>query len=108
MPRRGRNAGRKLLTEKDKDQMVAVGRKHLQMYARIFPTTADRMWAFRTGLGMTQKSLADDCELSSSAIGNIERGYTLGLGKTLVKIAKGVGISSDYVLGLSSKKEITK
>jgi DNA-binding XRE family transcriptional regulator len=108
MARRGSSRGRKLLTETDKDQMVKIGRKHMQTYARIFPNTADRVWAFRNGLGMTQKGMAEDCDLSASAIGNIERGYTLGLGRTLVKIAKGVGISSDYVLGLSSKKEITK
>lgn len=108
MSRRLKPNGRKLLSEKEKDKMIEMGRRTAQMYERLFPSTADRMWAFRTRLGLTQKAMADECELSSSAIGNIERGYTLGLGRTLVKIAKGAGVSSDYVLGLSSKQEITK
>lgn len=99
---------RKLLSEKRKDQMVKLGRKTLQVYDALFPDTADRIWAYRQTLGLTQRDFAEECGLSASVIGSLERGYTLGLGKTLFALAKGTHISVDYVLGLSSKQEISR
>ncbi len=79
---------------------------HLR-YKRVFPATGDRLWAYRNSLNMTQKDLGDECNLSGGCISRIECGYTLGMGRTLVKIAKGLGISIDYLCNLSDEEKLS-
>ncbi len=84
-----------------------VNKRHLNLkFKRLFPDTGDRLWAYRQSLNATQKGLGEDCELSAGVIGNIERGYSLGMGKSLLKISKGLGISVDYLLNLSDDQEV--
>ncbi len=81
-------------------------RKLRQMYEALFPETSDRMWAIRESLNMTQRQLAEECELSSSAISRMECGYGLPKGTTIIKLASGVGVSADYLLNISDQREI--
>ncbi len=77
-----------------------------QMYDRLFPDPADRMWHLRETMNMSQKALAEECGLSSGAISRIECGYGLPKGTTLQKLGEGVGISANFILGLSDKEDI--
>lgn len=99
---------RRKLSERSRDEALAIGRQLTQMYDRLFPSSADRFWAFRGSLDMTQQQLADDCGVSAGVISNLECGYGLPKGTTLIKLAKGAGISTDFILNLSSKREISK
>lgn len=75
-------------------------------YKRLFPDCGDRLFAWRKTMGWTQEQMAEECGLSASAIGYFERGYTLGMGRTLVKYAKAFGISVDYLLDVSDSETI--
>ncbi len=77
-----------------------------QMYEALFPETSDRMWAIRESMEMSQKELAAECGLSSSAISRMECGYGLPKGTTLIKIAEGIGVSADYLLNISNQRNI--
>ncbi len=82
-------------------------KKRIQLkFKRLFPDTGDRLWAYRQTLGATQASLGEDCDVSAHVIGNIERGYSLGLGRSLQRIGKGLGLSVDYLLNLSDSQDI--
>lgn len=83
------------------------GRKITAMYKALFPKTGDRMWALRSGMNMSQKEIGEACGLSASVFGRIEAGYGLPKGTSLVKIGEGIGVSADFLLNLSDKKEIS-
>lgn len=90
-----------------KGKTLANGRRITAMYKALFPKTGDRMWAVREGLGMSQKKLGETCGFSASVVGRIEAGYGLPAGKSLVKIGEGIGVSSDFLLNLSDKRDIS-
>lgn len=98
---------RKKLTDRDRAEAEAVGRKLTQTWARIFPRSADRLWMWRQTANKTQAQMAEECGLSASAIGNVERGYNLPKGTTLIAIAEGCGLNPNYLLNLSKKTDIT-
>jgi transcriptional regulator with XRE-family HTH domain len=90
-----------------KPTLKIVNKRHVKLkFKRLFPDSGDRLWALRQTLGYTQKQMGEECDLSHSAIGGFERGYTLGQGRSLVKIAKGLGISVDFLLNLSDSQNI--
>lgn len=93
---------------KPKDRVLENGRVLTQAYERLFPNPADRMFFLRKGLGLSQRALGEQCDCSSGVFSNIEKGYGLPRGVTLVKIAKGLQVSADYVLNLSTKKDIER
>ncbi len=74
-----------------------------QMYERLFPTCADRMWAVRHALEMTQGEFAELCGLSHGWTSRIECGYGLPKGTTLEKIVTATGLSADFILGVEGK-----
>lgn len=81
-------------------------RKLRQMYERLFTTTADRTWAVRESLGLSQAQLGAECGLSAGVFSNLECGYSIPTGRSLAKIGARLGVSADYLLGLSERKEI--
>lgn len=88
-------------------KLKLVNKRHQNLkFKRLFPDSGDRLWAYRQTKGWTQVQMAEECGLSSSMIGGFERGYTLGLGRSLVKLAKGLSISVDYLLDLSDSESI--
>lgn len=91
-----------------KDRVTKTGRVLTQAYAQLFPDPADRMYWLRKGLGMSQRQIAEECEVSPGVFSNIECGYGLPKGTTLIKLAKGMAVSTDYMLNLSPKREITR
>ncbi len=84
-----------------------VNKRHLNLkFKRLFPDTGDRLWAFRQVNKWTQRELGEECGLTGSTISNFECGYSLGRGLSIYKLAKGLGISADYLMNLSDSQEI--
>lgn len=84
-----------------------INKRHLNLkFKRLFPDTGDRLWAYRQTQGWTQKQLGEECGLTGSTISNLECGYSLGLGRTVQKLARGLSVSADYLLNLSDSQEI--
>jgi DNA-binding XRE family transcriptional regulator len=93
---------------KPKDRVKDNGRVLTQMYEQLFPDLSDRFFFLRKSLNVSQRQLGDDCELSPGTLSRIECGYTVPVGRTLIKIGKAMGWSSDYLLGLSKRKDIER
>jgi len=74
-----------------------------QMYERLFPTCADRMWAVRNALQMSQKEFAEKIGMTNGWVSRIECGYSLPKGTTLEKIVDALGLSADFILGTDGK-----
>lgn len=88
-----------------KDQKRA--NRHLELKFRIlFPTTADRLWAFRQARNLSQKEMADEVGLCAGSISRFECGYTQGKSMSLARIARCYGLSVDYLLNLSDSQTI--
>jgi transcriptional regulator with XRE-family HTH domain len=84
-----------------------VNKRHLNLkFKRLFPDTGDRLWAYRQTKGMSQAQLGEDCGLAGGTISRFECGYTLGMGASIQKLARGLGISADYLLDISDSIEI--
>lgn len=63
-----------------------------------------RIQGLRKERGLTIEKLAESCNLSVQSICKIEAGRNFKV-QTLISISQALGVSSDYVLGLSSYKE---
>ena len=61
---------------------------------------ADRLKNLRTNRGLTQKELADKIEMTNKNISTYESGYRQPEYDTLVKLAKALRCSTDYLLGI--------
>jgi transcriptional regulator with XRE-family HTH domain len=61
----------------------------------------DRLKALREEHGLSQRELSGLCGLGTSAIGTYERGEVDPSSKHLKMIAEKLGVSTDYLLGLS-------
>jgi transcriptional regulator with XRE-family HTH domain len=61
----------------------------------------DRLKALREERGWSQRELSRHCGLSLSAINFYERGEVEPSAKHLKKMAEVLGVSTDYLLGLS-------
>jgi ribosome-binding protein aMBF1 (putative translation factor) len=81
-------------------------RKLRQMYERLFPDIAERTWMMRQAFGKSQKELAAEAGLSAGVFSNLECGYSIPTGRSLVKIGGRLGVSADYLLGLSERREL--
>lgn len=78
-------------------------RKLTQMYEQLFPQTADRLWAVRNTLEMSQREFGEHCGLTASWVSGVECGYSLPKGSTLKKIVEATGLSADFLLGVDAK-----
>lgn len=61
----------------------------------------DRLKELRTEKGYTQKDIAEVLGLSKTGYAGYEQGYREPDLKTLIKISKAFGVSTDYLLGLT-------
>lgn len=58
----------------------------------------ERIKTVRKSLGLTQDQLAEKSELSSNYIGQLERGERSPSLKTLSKIARSLGVDTEYLV----------
>lgn len=73
---------------------------------RLFQDVGDRLYALRESLDVTQASFAEDCDIGKSTVSAIECGHHVPQGRTLYKIARGLGVSADYLLNLSDRRDL--
>jgi len=60
--------------------------------------TGQRIVDRRKKLGLTQEQLAEKCELTTQAVSYFESGKRAMRPENLMKIAAGLGVSTDYLL----------
>jgi transcriptional regulator with XRE-family HTH domain len=60
----------------------------------------------RDDVGFSQKSLAQLIDVSPSAVNQYEKGEKVPSTETLLKLAKALGVTTDYLLGASKEKDI--
>jgi transcriptional regulator with XRE-family HTH domain len=65
----------------------------------------ERIAVLRRRQGMTQRELGTESEVHWNTIARLERGKLTDLpGKAVARIAKALGTSADYLLGLSERE----
>jgi transcriptional regulator with XRE-family HTH domain len=67
--------------------------------------TGQRVLLRRRKLGLTQKELAVRCRFPYQVISGIERGAQDVHAQRLAVLARKLGVSTDYLLGLTDKEE---
>ena len=67
--------------------------------------TGQRVLLRRRKLRLTQKQLADACGIPSQVISGIERGAQDVHAQRFAVLAQALGVSTDYLLGLSDREE---
>lgn len=67
--------------------------------------TGQRVLLKRRQLGLTQRALAQRCQCPYQVISGIERGAQDVHAQRLAVLAQHLGVSADYLLGLSDKEE---
>ena len=66
----------------------------------------ERIAVLRRRQAMTQKELGTESEIHWNTIARLERGKLTDLpGKAIVRLAKALGTTADYLLGLSENDE---
>src|ERR1039457_4989058 len=60
----------------------------------------------RQQIKLSQKELAEKIEVTPSAINQYEKGDKIPSSEKIISLAKTLGISSDYLLGVSEEDEI--
>jgi len=71
-------------------------------------TFGERLKKVRVDRNLLQKEVADTLKMSLSGYNGYENGYRMPGIKTLIKIAKYLNVSIDYLLGLENKTFIDK
>jgi transcriptional regulator with XRE-family HTH domain len=59
----------------------------------------------RARVGLSQKELASDSDISQNSLSLIEKDQTDPRVSTITKIAKRLGVSTDYLVGLSEEPQ---
>ena len=65
----------------------------------------ERLRGIREGMHMTREEFSEKIDITDSFLGQIERGERSLSVKTLKKVVKYTGVSADYLLGITDKKE---
>jgi transcriptional regulator with XRE-family HTH domain len=66
----------------------------------------ERIAVLRRRQGMTQKELGEESQVHWNTIARLERGKLTDLpGKSVARIAKALGTTADYLLGLTEQEE---
>ena len=65
----------------------------------------NRVHIRRRALGLSQKALAAQCGFPYQIISRVEQGHQDVYAERLARIAQHLGVSGDYLLGLSDKEE---
>lgn len=66
----------------------------------------ERMKEKRQQLKLSQKELAEKIEVTPSAINQYEKGDKVPSSEKIISLAKTLGVSSDYLLGVSDEEDI--
>jgi transcriptional regulator with XRE-family HTH domain len=74
----------------------------------IEQTFAERLKSERMAQGLEQKRLAEEAGITQGVISHIEKGMTVGHFHTAVALAKVLGVSLDWLVGLTDNKEVRK
>lgn len=64
---------------------------------------ANRIRLIREAYNLTQSEVADKCNISTSAYGQIERKASKCSFETLLKIAKAIGVSLPFLIDLDNE-----
>ena len=75
----------------------------MQIYGKVI---SQRIKECREAAGLSQKSLADLVDVTPSAVNQYEKGEKVPSTETLLKLAKALGATTDYLLGASKEKDI--
>lgn len=67
---------------------------------------ADRLASMRQKHGLTQEELAELAEISQNSISRYERNLTDPTSEVIVKLAKALATSSDYLLGMTDNSTL--
>lgn len=60
----------------------------------------------REDVDLSQKELAELIDVTPSAVNQYEKGEKIPSTETLLKLAKALGVATDYLLGASQEKDI--
>jgi transcriptional regulator with XRE-family HTH domain len=71
-------------------------------------TFAQRVLTLRQERGLLQKELGEAIGVSADAICTMERGKRYGSMEVIVKLACYLGVSIDYLMGLTDKREVNR
>ena len=66
----------------------------------------DKLRSLRTEKKLTQKQVADRIGLAISAVSSYESGYRYPSYETLIKLARIFHVSTDYLLGITDKRNV--
>lgn len=66
----------------------------------------ERIKKKRQELKLSQRELAEEIEVTPSAINQYEKGDKVPSSEKIIKLAKILGISSDYLLGVTDEEDI--
>jgi transcriptional regulator with XRE-family HTH domain len=77
------------------------GARRLSRKKKKMPFHGKRLAKVRESRGLTQQELADLAQMSKSQLGRYETNKSDPSADAISRIAKALGISSDYLLGLS-------
>jgi repressor LexA len=67
--------------------------------------TGNRVHMRRRALGLSQKQLAERCGFPYQIISRVEKGHQDLYAQRLALLAKHLGVSADYLLGLSEEPD---
>ena len=82
-------------------RMICVRYRRCYMYLPGTPN--ERIGDLRTKIGLSQKELAEMIGVSASQLSRIENGETQSISsELLIKLAKAFGVSTDYILGITT------
>jgi XRE family transcriptional regulator, regulator of sulfur utilization len=68
---------------------------------RVSKQLGNTIRELRVGIGMTQATLAEKAGLQPNFIGEIERAEKLASVETLIRIANGLGMTGERLLGIA-------
>jgi transcriptional regulator with XRE-family HTH domain len=76
---------------------------HVEIEGKII---GQRIKECREVAGLSQKSLAERVDVTPSAVNQYEKGEKVPSTETLLKLAKALGVTTDYLLGAAQEKDI--
>jgi transcriptional regulator with XRE-family HTH domain len=74
---------------------------------RIDPTIGERVMLSRRRRGVSQRNLAARAQMSTTALNRLERGLQSVSAERLATLARILGVSADYLLGLQEEAKHT-
>ena len=70
------------------------------------PSIGERVMVMRRRRGLTQQELASKAQMSKTALNRLENGLQSVYAERLATLARFLGVSSDYLLGLQTDTDV--